>query len=151
MDRRTVRFYCLHSPYRPKNYKTFDINWKKPKNIDLYVPDENKDVEKAYAEGVSVGVGVQMAKQYGDMPANLCTPKFMAEECMKLAGSLGLDVTVFDEKAMEKLGMGCLLGVAKGSHQKPRMVVIEYHGGKKDDTPVALVGKGLTFDSGGIF
>ena len=74
----------------------------------------------------------------------------MAEECMKLAGSLGLDVTVFDEKAMEKLGMGCLLGVAKGSHQKPRMVVIEYHGGKKDDTPVALVGKGLTFDSGGI-
>ena len=135
---------------RPKNYKTFDINWKKPKNIDLYVPDENKDVEKAYAEGVSVGVGVQMAKQYGDMPANLCTPKFMAEECMKLAGSLGLDVTVFDEKAMEKLGMGCLLGVAKGSHQKPRMVVIEYHGGKKDDTPVALVGKGLTFDSGGI-
>ena len=69
---------------------------------------------------------------------------------MKLAGSLGLDVTVFDEKAMEKLGMGCLLGVAKGSHQKPRMVVIEYHGGKKDDTPVALVGKGLTFDSGGI-
>ena len=116
---------------RPKNYKTFDINWKKPKNIDLYVPDENKDVEKAYAEGVSVGVGVQMAKQYGDMPANLCTPKFMAEECMKLAGSLGLDVTVFDEKAMEKLGMGCLLGVAKGSHQKPRMVVIEYHGGRK--------------------
>ena len=69
---------------------------------------------------------------------------------MKLAGSLGLDVTVFDEKAMEKLGMGCLLGVAKGSHQKPRMVVIEYHGGKKDDAPVALVGKGLTFDSGGI-
>lgn len=135
---------------RPKNYKTFDINWKKPKNIDLYVPDENKDIEKAYAEGVSVGVGVQMAKQYGDMPANLCTPKFMAEECMKLAGSLGLDVTVFDEKAMEKLGMGCLLGVAKGSHQKPRMVVIEYHGGKKDDAPVALVGKGLTFDSGGI-
>ena len=51
---------------------------------------------------------------------------------------------------MEKLGMGCLLGVAKGSHQKPRMVVIEYHGGKKDDAPVALVGKGLTFDSGGI-
>ena len=46
---------------RPKNYKTFDINWKKPKNIDLYVPDENKDIEKAYAEGVSVGVGVQMA------------------------------------------------------------------------------------------
>ena len=89
-------------------------------------------------------------KQYGDMPANLCTPKFMAEECMKLAGSLGLDVTVFDEKAMEKLGMGCLLGVAKGSHQKPRMVVIEYHGGKKEDAPVALVGKGLTFDSGGI-
>ena len=60
--------------------------------------NENKDVEKAYAEGVSVGVGVQMAKQYGDMPANLCTPKFMAEECMKLAGSLGLDVTSSTKK-----------------------------------------------------
>ena len=77
----------------------------------VYMKSAIAEAEKAYAEGVSVGVGVQMAKQYGDMPANLCTPKFMAEECMKLAGSLGLDVTVFDEKAMEKLGMGCLLGL----------------------------------------
>ena len=67
---------------------------------------KTRDIEKAYAEGVSVGVGVQMAKQYEDMPANLCTPKFMAEECMKLAGSLGLDVTVFDEKTHGKTGHG---------------------------------------------
>lgn len=135
---------------RPTNYKTNDINWKKPKHIDLYVPDENKAIEKAYADGVALGLGVQLAKKYGDMPANICTPKFMADECMGLAASCGLDVTVFDEKALEKLGMGCMLGVAKGSHQPARMVVLEYHGGKKDDAPIALVGKGLTFDSGGI-
>ena len=136
---------------RPKNYKTKDIDWKKPKHIDLFVPDENKEIESAYAAGVSIGVGVQMAKQYGDMPANLCTPKFMAEECMRMAPALGLDVTVFDEKAMDKLGMGCLLGVAKGSHQPARMIVVEYNGAKdKHESPIALIGKGLTFDSGGI-
>ena len=135
---------------RPKNYKTTDVNWKKPKQIDLFVPDESKDIEKAYADGVCIGLGVQMAKQYGDMPANLCTPKFMAEECMKLAATAELDVTVFDEKAMEKLGMGCLLGVAQGSHQSARMVVLEYHGGERDEAPICLIGKGLTFDSGGI-
>ncbi len=135
---------------RPRNYKTKDIDWKKPKKIELFVPDGNEDIETAFLEGFTVGEGVRRTKEYGDMPANICTPKFMAQECMQLGEEFGLDVSVYDEKALEKLGMGCLLGVARGSHQPARMVIMEYHGGKKGEAPVALIGKGLTFDSGGI-
>lgn len=135
---------------RPKNYKTHDIKWKTPTQIILYSEDKNTAIGKSFQYGAEIGHGVQQVKNIADMPANLCTPTFMATEAKKIAQEYGLDIQVFDKKELEKLSMGCLLGVTKGSHQEPRMMVLKYQGGKPEDAPIALVGKGLTFDSGGI-
>ncbi len=84
------------------------------------------------------------------MPGNLCTPEYLADTARDIGKRHGLGVTVLGRNEMEKLGMGSLLCVAQGTPQDPKLIVLEYNGGKKGDAPVALVGKGLCFDSGGI-
>lgn len=125
-------------------------DWKQPKSFSLLVDEKTEDMTQAFAEGAILGKSCMLAKELGNAPANICTPKYMADLCVKLGASLKFDVTVFEEKALRKLKMGCFLGVAQGSKQPPYMVVMEYNGGAKDEAPVALIGKGLTFDSGGI-
>ena len=83
-------------------------------------------------------------------PANYMTPTHMAEMATKLAESRGLEVSILDQEKMAEMGMGALLGVAQGSRQPPKFIVLQYKGGDSDETNVALVGKGVTFDSGGI-
>ena len=124
--------------------------WKQPKSVSLFVEEKTPEITTAFAEGAVIGKGIKLAKELGDAPANLCTPKYMAEQCVNLGSSLKFDVTVFEEKALNKLKMGCFLGVAAGSKQPAYMIVMEYNGGQKKEAPVALVGKGLTFDAGGI-
>ncbi len=135
---------------RPKNYKSHDVNWKVPALIELHSKTRKTAINKAVQDGAEIGRGLQQVKNLADMPANLCTPTFMATEAKKIAKEYGLEVKVFDKKKLEQLKMGCLLGVAKGSAQEPRMIILKYQGGKKNEAPIALVGKGLTFDSGGI-
>ncbi len=90
-------------------------------------------------------------KDLGNLPPNLCTPSFLAEEAKALGKTYpGLKVEIHDEKKLKALGMGSFLAVAQGSEQPPRLIVMQYNGGKKGEQPYALVGKGITFDTGGI-
>jgi leucyl aminopeptidase len=110
-----------------------------------------KTAEKALAHGVAIGNGTALAKDLGNLPGNICTPTYLAEQAKKLGRkSTKLRVQILEEKQMEKLGMGALLSVSRGSRQPAKLIVMEYKGGKPKSKPVVLVGKGLTFDAGGI-
>ncbi|NIR60815.1 MAG: leucyl aminopeptidase, partial [Gammaproteobacteria bacterium] len=107
--------------------------------------------ERAVRDGVAVAGGVALAKDLGNLPGNVCTPGYLAEQARELAGRYSaLDVEVLEQQDMEELSMGALLSVARGSRQPPKLIVLHYRGAPKEDKPVALVGKGITFDSGGI-
>jgi len=106
--------------------------------------------EQGLAQGQAIAAGVTLARDLGNLPANVCTPAYLAQQAMKLAKSWKLAVRVLERADMEKLGMGSLLSVAKGSRQPPKFIVLRYEGAGKKDRPVVLVGKGITFDTGGI-
>ena len=106
--------------------------------------------EKALAQGLAIGAGVALARTLGNLPGNVCTPTYLAEAALQLAGEYGLDSQVLERDAMAALGMGSLLSVAKGSAQPPKLIVLHYRGGRADEKPLVLIGKGITFDSGGI-
>ncbi|MEK9941116.1 MAG: leucyl aminopeptidase [Gammaproteobacteria bacterium] len=101
-------------------------------------------------EANAISSGVNLAKELGNLPGNICTPTYLAKEAKKLARSHGLKVKVLDEKQMKALKMGSLLSVSRGSREPAKFIIMEYHGGRQGDAPVVLVGKGLTFDAGGI-
>jgi leucyl aminopeptidase len=106
--------------------------------------------EAAIARGTAIAEGMNLAKDLGNLPGNICTPSYLADEAGDLAKRFGLRIEVLEQRDMEKLGMGSLLSVARGSRQPPKLIILEYHGGKRDSAPVVLVGKGVTFDTGGI-
>jgi leucyl aminopeptidase len=106
--------------------------------------------ETALDRGMAIAEGIALAKDLGNLPGNLCTPTFLAEQAVDLGKRHGMKVDILDQKDCEKLGMGCYLAVARGSKQPPKFIVMEYHGGKRGEPPVVLVGKGITFDTGGI-
>ena len=107
--------------------------------------------ENAVREGEAVAAGVKLAKDLGNLPGNICTPTYLAEQALDLAKQYSkIKTTIVDEPEMKKLGMGALLSVSRGSRQPPKLIVLEYRGRGDDSAPVALVGKGLTFDAGGI-
>ncbi|MFO1349460.1 MAG: leucyl aminopeptidase [Gammaproteobacteria bacterium] len=109
------------------------------------------DAANAIAEGAAVAAGVALAKDLGNLPANICTPTYLAEQAHTLAAAhKKLRITVLDQAEMEKLGMRALLAVARGSAEAPRFIVLEYRNGSPKNKPYALVGKGITFDTGGI-
>jgi leucyl aminopeptidase len=101
-------------------------------------------------QGLAVAHGVSLAKDLGNLPANVCTPAYLAEQARELAKRYRMKVTVLEREDMEKLGMGALLAVARGSTQPPKLIVLEHRAGPKSHKPVVLVGKGVTFDTGGI-
>jgi leucyl aminopeptidase len=120
---------------------TFDV----PGRADLPA------AEAALGEAQAVGAGVALTKDLGNAPPNVCTPSWLAGQAQQLARQhASIKVKVLDRDAMKKLGMGALLAVAQGSRQPPRLIVLEYLRGPKGEKPVALVGKGITFDTGGI-
>ncbi len=102
------------------------------------------------AEGSAIAAGVAFAKDLGNLPGNVCTPTYLAEQSQKLAREWKLDADVLERRDMEKLGMGTLLSVAKGSREPPKFIELRYGGGAKKAKPIVLVGKGVTFDTGGI-
>jgi leucyl aminopeptidase len=101
-------------------------------------------------QGLAVAEGMSLAKDLGNLPPNVCTPAYLASQARELARRYRMKVTVLERADMERLGMHTLLSVAQGSAQPPKLVVLEYSGGPKRMKPVALVGKGITFDTGGI-
>ncbi len=102
------------------------------------------------AQGLAVVHGMGLAKDLGNLPPNICTPAYLAGRARELAKRYRMKVTVLERADMERLGMHTLLSVAQGSAQPPKLIVLEYWGGPKKAKPVALVGKGVTFDTGGI-
>jgi leucyl aminopeptidase len=102
------------------------------------------------AEQTAIAENVLWTRDIANLPADTATPERLAEEARALGKALGLKVTVFDEKLLAKMGCGGLLAVGGGSSHPPRLVVLEYPGGTRRGRTVAVVGKGITFDSGGI-
>jgi leucyl aminopeptidase len=107
--------------------------------------------ERGLADGGAVAAAQAVQRDLANLPANICTPIYLAEQARALAKRhASLRVRVLDEPAIRREKMGCLLAVTQGSHQPPRFIVLEYRGPKKLPPPVVLVGKGVTFDTGGI-
>lgn len=124
----------------------------------LLAVDSRKDVETAetaLAQGLAIDSGVTLARNLANLPGNICTPSHLAEAARQLAEEHELECEVLESAEMEKLGMHSLLSVARGSHQAPKFIVLRYHGSTvgssaKSRKPTVLIGKGITFDSGGI-
>jgi leucyl aminopeptidase len=107
------------------------------------------ELTAALNEATATADGADLARTLGNLPPNICTPSYLAAEAAKLAREFKLGLEVLERKDMEKLGMGALLAVTRGSHQPPKLIVLKYQGRKGGKT-LALVGKGITFDTGGI-
>ena len=121
------------------------------KQLLIVGSDETKlSLEKGSDKGRILAEATNLARDMVNEPANYMTPSQMAETAMKLDKSHGLEVSVLEQEQMAELGMGALLGVAQGSRQPPKFIVIQYKGKDAPEIDVALVGKGITFDSGGI-
>ncbi len=114
---------------------------------------EPRDATEAAAGqrlGDAIAAGHRLTRYLQVLPGNVCTPAYLADQAKHLAGAYGFTLTVLDRPAIQKEGMGALLAVAQGSELEPRFIVLEYRGGGDTPAPVVLVGKGVTFDSGGI-
>ncbi len=146
-----VAFGARLRSYRFDKYRTTEKKDDKPKLAKLTVAGADASgAKKAWAALEAVAEGVFLTRNLVSEPANIIHPESFAKECEALA-EVGIKVTVLGEKEMKKLGMGALLGVGQGSARESQMVVMEWQGADdKKDAPIAFVGKGVCFDSGGI-
>lgn len=122
------------------------------KDFIIHVTDAKqvKACEQALAQGQAIADGVKLTKNLANLPSNICTPTFLAEQAKDLGKQYSsIKVKVLEEKDMQKLGMGALLAVSQGSAEDAKLICLEYKGASKSQKPVALVGKGITFDTGG--
>ena len=142
-----IALSCLIGLYKFTEYKTKDKD--KIKQIKQITIIANKNFENEIKYASIVADAVKKTRNLINTPPNVATPEYVAEYAKKLSKKSGLKCTVFDDKQIEKMGMECFLAVAKGSALKPRLVVLEYQGGGREK-PIAVVGKGITFDSGGL-
>lgn len=111
---------------------------------------ELKAAKRGVLEGAATAHGVALARDLGNLPGNICTPSYLARQARALQKSLPIKTRVLGETEMRRLKMGSLLSVSRGSREPAKLIIMEYAGGKRGDAPVVLVGKGLTFDAGGI-
>ena len=110
-----------------------------------------KDAERGLEHGAAVAAAQKIQRDLANLPGNVCTPTYLADQAKAIAKRhTSLKVTVLDEPAIRREKMGCLLAVSQGSAEPPRFIVLEYRGGKAETAPIVLVGKGVTFDTGGI-
>ena len=145
--------------FSAQSYKIPDLKTatkpKPPRLSSLAVAAENARSAKAMTAGVEIGAaigsGSALARDLGNLPPNICTPTYLGERAEALAKEWPrIKTKVLDEAAIKELKMGAFLAVTRGSDQPPRLIVCEYRGGRKGSAPICLVGKGITFDSGGI-
>ncbi|MDH5631887.1 MAG: leucyl aminopeptidase [Gammaproteobacteria bacterium] len=140
--------------YTETKSKTEDDNSEnKPLTTIKLALDEaaDNDCQAALIQGQAIGTGTCLTRELGNLPGNICTPSYLANEARNLADQYdSISCTILEEDEMAELGMDALLSVSRGSRQPAKLIIMEYQGGKNGDAPVALVGKGLTFDAGGI-
>jgi leucyl aminopeptidase len=123
---------------------------KKPtlERVDVLSPTETEATTKGHAVGAAIGAGQALARGIQVLPGNVCTPTYVARTASEIASRYGFAITVLDKAAIVKEKMGALLAVAQGSSEEPRFIALEYKGAER--APVVLIGKGVTFDTGGI-
>ena len=124
----------------------------KLQKIRITVPESGlASAQQGLMQGLAIADGVGFTKALADLPGNVCTPAYMAEQAIDLGKNYPeLRIKILEESDMKELGMGSFLSVSRGSRQPAKLITLEYQGGKKDSKPIVLVGKGLTFDAGGI-
>lgn len=138
----------------------YQYDQTKSKKADPYViarfeihlaDDVTEEGEGALVDATAIANGMNVARDLGNLPGNVCTPSYLAQQAIELANQYdSVTCEILDEDAMEQLGMGSLLSVGRGSDEPSRLIVVKYNGGDADMQPHVLVGKGITFDTGGI-
>ncbi|MCL6555822.1 MAG: leucyl aminopeptidase [Burkholderiales bacterium] len=144
---------AMEAVYRFDRMKSKPEEIRRPlRRLTLSVQRRNEiaGCEEAARRAEAIAQGVNLAKDLGNLPGNVCTPAYLADQALGLGRTYGLEVEVLEQPELEKLGMGAFLSVAKGSRQPPKLIVLRYEGGNKGRKPLVLVGKGITFDAGGI-
>ena len=141
----TIAEGMILGSYQYLNYKT-----NKKDNFKLNSATIIDANDEGLKRGVSIALGVCYARDLGNNPGNLTTPTYLAKKSKEIAKEGNMETTIFDRDKFTKMGMGALAGVAQGSDEPPKFIITEYWGADKTEKPIVLVGKGLTFDSGGI-
>ncbi len=131
-------------------YITDDARKPEPITLTISAPDHTQEVKEGVEQGMIIGHAVNQARYWIDLPPSALTPPELASKAREIAEKHGLKLTIFGEKKIQELGMGGLAGVSAGSHQDCQFVVMEYDCGDKNAPTLAYVGKGITFDSGGL-
>lgn len=150
---RQTAMIALDATYRFDQYKSKKDEVRRPlRKLTLGVErrSELAQAEEALSQGIAIAQGMALTKTLGNLPANVCHPTYLAEQAQAMAGEFKLDCEILERADMAKLGMNSLLSVAQGAHQPPKLIVLHYKGAKAGDKPLVLVGKGVTFDTGGI-
>lgn len=138
--------------YQYRETKPSEKSKIKLQKLQINVTAETKQLaESGLQQGTAIAKGIASTKFLADLPGNICTPSYLADWATNLAEKQDkLTVEILEESELESLGMGSFLSVSQGSRQPAKLIVLDYQGGLKDGKPVVLVGKGLTFDAGGI-
>jgi leucyl aminopeptidase len=143
-----------HSLYQFDELKSKKKKKRRPlRKITFTVPTrrELSQGEIALNEGRAIANGIKLTRDLANLPSNICTPSYLAKKAIELGKSnRSLTVTVLEESDMKELGMGSLLSVSQGSKEPAKLITLEHKGSKKSQKPIVLVGKGVTFDTGGI-
>ncbi|WP_334156814.1 leucyl aminopeptidase [Oryzomicrobium sp.] len=150
---RQAALVAQETVYRFDRFKSKKDEVRRPlRKLTFAVERRNElaPAEEALAQGLAIADGVSFAKNLGNLPGNVCTPTYLAEQALEMSKDLGLECQVLERADLETLGMGALLSVARGSHQPPKFIVLQHKGADASQKPVVLVGKGITFDTGGI-
>ncbi len=150
--RRTVELISQHlykfDQLKKKKNGESTAKWK------IELASESEDHIDSIRDGIRIGKaiskGVKFSRDLGNLPGNICTPTYLADVAKGLSGYDGITVEVLEEEDMEELRMGALLSVSRGSREPAKLIIVKYDGGPADEAPTVLVGKGLTFDAGGI-
>lgn len=140
--------------YQFTDYKTHDENKpaKKLAKLTLMVTEEESQaINTVLLQSAAIVKGMEFSKHLANQPGNVCTPTYLAEQALTLTQQYpAITTEVLEVSDMEKLGMGALLAVGQGSKQPPKLILMHYKGTADEQAPIALVGKGITFDTGGI-
>ena len=134
------------------NYEFTEYKSKKENTLikEIYISGTNKETEKAFLKGQMIALEVNKTRTLSNIPGGDMTPQILARSAKEAVKNLPVKVTVLGEKEMEKLKMQAILSVGRGSDEESKFIILEYFGGPKEKKPIVLVGKGVTFDSGGI-
>ena len=148
---------CFATQAQEATLYTFNQFKEKPKKKQFepkkhfYFSSNNKSTRQGLAQGKAIADGIRLAKDLGNLPGNICNPIYLANEANKLSRRYkSIHTEILSDAALKKQGLNSLLAVSQGSDQPAKLIIMQYNGGKKGAKPEVLVGKGVTFDSGGI-